>query len=73
MPCQSHPPSRSHSYYIWRTIQVMMILIMKFFPAYYVISLSLSPSSHCCQVFHLCSSLISEIKFYTHTKLRSKL
>jgi hypothetical protein len=31
MPCPSHPPWLDHSNYIWRTIQVMKLLVMQFY------------------------------------------
>jgi hypothetical protein len=32
MPCPSHPPWLDHSNYVWRGVQVMKLLIMKFSP-----------------------------------------
>jgi hypothetical protein len=35
MPCPSHPPLLHHSNHIWRTVQVMMLLIIQFSPTSY--------------------------------------
>jgi hypothetical protein len=70
VPCPSHPAWLDHSNYMWRTVQVMKLLIMQFPPT------SLHPS--CVQIFSSapCSQtpsdyvllLISETKFHMYAK-----